>query len=47
MELKKKWYFIPENKWFENRKQVKEYIGGNYEFTKALKNRDVVFIKED
>ncbi len=44
---KKVWYYLPKNKWFSNRKQVKDYLGGTYQFTQALNRRDVIFIKED
>lgn len=47
MENKNKWYLITDNKWFENRKQVKEYLGGTYQFNEALRKRDVIFIKDN
>lgn len=43
----KRWYLIPENKWFSNRKEVKQYLGGTLQFNNALSKRDVIFIKED
>jgi len=39
-----KWYHLPTNKWFNNRKEVKEYLGGNYYFSIALSKRDVIFV---
>lgn len=42
-----KWYYIPENKWFLNRKEVKQYLGGTYQFNNALRRRDVIFVKTD
>ena len=39
-----KWYYIPENKWFKNRKEVKQYLGGTLEFNNALRRRDVIYI---
>lgn len=42
--MKSKWFYKPHNKWFENRKQVKDYLGGISKFNHALKNKDVIFI---
>ncbi len=39
-----KWYYLPANKWFKNRKEVKDYLGGTYQFNVALHQRDVIFI---
>ena len=47
MEKKKVWYYIPHNKWFENRKQVKEYLGGTFAFNRALNKRVVIYIKDN
>jgi hypothetical protein len=47
MEQKKVWYYLPDRKWFSNRKEVKDYLGGTYPFSQALKKRDVVFIPQD
>lgn len=47
MDNSNKWYYIPENKWFTNRKEVKQYLGGTLEFNNALRRRDVIFIKTD
>ena len=44
---KKLWYYIPANKWFENRKQVKDYLGGTFQFNQSLKRRDVIYIKDN
>lgn len=46
MEKKKIWYYLPENKWFENRKQVKDYLGGTFQFNQALRKRLVIFVKD-
>lgn len=43
--MKNKWYYLPDGKWFENRKQVKDYLGGTLQFSEALKRRDVIFIR--
>lgn len=43
----KRWYYIPDSKWFSNRKEVKQYLGGTFQFNEALRTRDVIFIKED
>ena len=45
--MENKWYYIPHNKWFQNRKQVKEYLGGTYQFNIALSKRDVIYIKDN
>lgn len=47
MENKKNWYYLPANKWFENRKQVKEYLGGTNKFNQALRKRDVIYIADN
>ena len=39
-----KWYYLPANKWFKNRKEVKDYLGGTYQSNVALHQRDVIFI---
>lgn len=40
-----KWYYKPTDKWFDTRKEVKDYLGGLSNFNKAMKNKDVIFIK--
>lgn len=40
-----KWYYLPANKWFRNRKEVKDYLGGTIQFNVALRRRDVIFIQ--
>ena len=44
MDNKRVWYYLPEKIWFNNRKEVKEYLGGTFQFNQALKRRDVIFI---
>lgn len=42
------WILLKENKLFENRKQVKDYLGGNFQFNKHFyQNKDVVFLTQD
>lgn len=42
--MNSKWYYKPTDKWFNNRKEVKDYLGGTCKFNHALKNKDVIFI---
>ena len=42
---KSRWYYIPEKKWFENRKQAKEYLGGTNAFNAAFNKRDIIFVQ--
>ena len=39
-----KWYYKPEDKWFNNRKEAKIYLGGDNKFNKALKNMDIIYV---
>lgn len=39
-----KWYYIPDNKGFMNRKEVKEYLGGVNNFNRALRKKEVIYI---
>lgn len=45
MDNTNKWYYLPHNKWFNNRKEVKQYLGGTLQFNQALKKKDVIFIR--
>ena len=38
-----RWYYLPDNKWFNNRKEAKEYLG-ELKFREALNVRDIIFI---
>ena len=40
-----RWYYLPHKKWFENRKQAKDYLGGVNKFNTALKKRDIIYIQ--
>lgn len=42
-QMIKKIYYRPENIWFNNRKEAKEYLGGRAKFDKALKNNFFIF----
>lgn len=42
-QMIKKIYYKPENIWFDNRKEAKEYLGGRAKFDKALKNNSFIF----
>lgn len=42
-EIVKRIYYKPENIWFDNRKEAKEYLGGRAKFDKALKNNFFIF----
>ncbi len=37
------YYYIPENKYFNNRKEIKEYLGAN-RYKQALKHNTIKFI---
>lgn len=39
-----KWYYRPDNKWFSNRKEVKEYLGSVSLFRREFKLKNVIFI---
>jgi hypothetical protein len=39
-----KWYYKPENKWFDNRKEAKIYLGGDNKFNRALKNTEIIYV---
>lgn len=39
------WYYKPADKWFDTRKQLKDYLGGTKEFNEALKNGDAVYFR--
>lgn len=39
-----KWYYKPEDKWFNNRKEAKIYLGGDNKFNKALKNMEIIYV---
>ncbi len=47
MDNNLKWYYLPTNKWFVNRKEVKDYLGGTCEFNIALHRRDVIYIPQN
>ena len=44
METTKNWYYLPSNKWFNNRKEAKEYLGGTYYFNIELRKHNIIFI---
>lgn len=37
------YYYIPENKYFNNRKEIKDYLGAN-RYKQALKHNAIKFI---
>lgn len=43
-EIINKWYYKPENIWFDNRKEAKIYLGGDNKFNKALKNMEIIYV---
>ena len=43
--MKTKWLYKPDNKWFDTRKEVKDYLGGLSAFNKAFKKKDIIFIR--
>lgn len=44
MERKTKWFYIPTKMYFDNRKQVKDYLGSTSKFNHALRNKEVIYI---
>lgn len=42
--LKEKWWYKPDNVWFDNRKQIKGYLGGTKYFNQAMKVKDAVYV---
>lgn len=44
-EIKGQWYYKPECKWFDNRKEAKLYLG-NSVFDYALKRKDIIYYKD-
>lgn len=44
-EIKGQWYYKPERKWFDNRKEAKQYLG-NSGFDYALKRKDIIYYKD-
>ena len=43
--MQTKLLYKPDNKWFDTRKELKDYLGGLSAFNKALKNNEVIFMK--
>lgn len=39
--------YKPHNKLFNTRKEIKQYLGGTYEYNKALKNGDIYNIYQE
>ena len=39
--------YKPHNKLFSTRKEIKQYLGGTYEYNKALKNGDICNIYQE
>lgn len=42
------WILLKENRVFNNRKEVKDYLGGNFNFNRHFYTyKDVVFLTDD
>lgn len=39
--------YKPTNKQFNNRKQIKQYLGGNNALNRAMRNKEIIIIYAD